>query len=938
MGNTALIATLAASLVAGVALLNADYAVLASADSQARDQEAILSERAASSAFDMAASQLKRDFGWRTGYLPTSYLGGGFEAKTTGPATGPVRIDASGASQDTISTEVTGWITRLATAAAALTVDADTARVKLQGNDVLISGNDHRARSWANTDVSENSGMETPAIGLLVKEGGAAGVFQDALGSDRDRVRGTNGNGDLSHGGLPSDFATLLGEALGSTTNTLVGDQTLSQTYGSATAPVILHVNGDATFVGGGGYGMLYVEGSFKASSDFAWEGIVVADGQNAMDFHLSGNATIRGAAYVTHTSTIARQVAIGGTDTPPYTLWSPDDERGVLRAYTFGDKGEGDRVEGKLVGWTGKGPQNGDYSDSEALGFGPDGTLYIVNNPYRWDNTGQISRLYKISPDQLDGDPSTDVRVTEIGRTHLDKTNDDEIHGLTFYQGKLYGVGVQTRRVYEMNLSTGRAENAQRFNIQGAPRCTGSNNGTVDARSLSADGDGNVYVSRKCDGGTTQLFRFDSFPDGDARFVMTVEAKISGMGVHPDGYGYGYDPDAGRIHRIDLEKKTTSVLGASVRGDIEDMALYFAGEMAALGLGEGPRLLDYPMHDAGVASQQTSVASHEVSWPMFGTVQVTTSLERDHNWRFWNYSTVTGGTLQSFLNQADLGGIQVGAEEPINLAYTGPAEMPMLDFRPSYGGNKSSWETITMEFSANLPSHGVFLYVADIDYADLHIVAMDKNGTWLDTSDWTKSPSIDVVGADDGKRTTLLTTDMTGNKYATLRPNDKSRDGETIVDEIHIPGSADVRTLKFYNMSAGDYMAIGVYNRPIFEQAGLLSVEMRDNASIRYSAESIGRLAYNIPSVAARATFELYERFTDTTVDRMFGIERRTIDAAKPSSGTGATAFVCHVQGAQSSTLSISESLLGLHLGHGDTRGRCTDSDGSGKSGRSGD
>ena len=943
MGNTALIATLAASLVAGVALLNTDYSVLASADSQGRDEEAVISERAATGAFEMAASQLQRNFGWRTGYAPTSYLGGGFEASVAGPATGPVRINATGASQDTVSTAITGWMTRLATAAGALTVDADTAAVTLSGSNVLISGNDHRAASWANTNVAEGNGLEEPAIGLLVKEGGANTAVTTALGSTQQRVRGTNGNGDVAAGGLPSDFATMLGEAVGATTHRLTGDQTLSTTYGTAEAPAVVHIDGDATFVGGGGFGLLYVEGSLEASSDFLWEGIVVADGQNQMDFDLVGNATIRGAAYVTHTSTTSNAVEIGNTETPTYTLWSPDDEVGVLRAYTFGDENPGTRTEGTIVGWTGSRPQNGDFADSEALAFGPDGTMYIVDNPHRWDATGQVSRLYKITPDELDGDPSTDVHVTHIGRTFLDNTNANEIHGLTFYQGKLYGIGAGNNTIYDVSLSSGRAQEVNTFSRTGAPACKSSSDHTVDARSISADGVGNIYISRKCDNSKTQLFKFDSFPSGDARYVMTVNAKLTGIGLHPDGYAYGYDASTGHIHRMDLEDKTSSQFGQSVSGDIEDMALYFAGEMAAMGLGESPRLSDHPrVSGAGTRTRQ-------VTWPAMGVLDVTTTLTYGYrNGYRYNSSSVEGTTLQDFIGQASIDGASnVDVGRPVE--YTGPSELPMLVYRPGYGSH-SSWEKIRIEFPRNHPDRELFIYIADLDKENAYIIAEDEDGNWLSPATWEKAASVDVLGEDDGSRTTM----HKAGSYAYLVPNRAVYDAEIIVDEIRIPDAGGIRAISIWaKTSWQDYMGIGLVSRRVFEESGLLSIEMRDNASIRYSSEAIGRLAFNLPSVAARSTFETFEQFTTSEVDRMFGIERRTDNSitpyrSTPTSGSGSggsggntttggggtsgsggqgdsTVYVCHADGQSRTTMAVSLLTLPSHVLHGDTVGQCS-------------
>ena len=128
---------------------------------------------------------------------------------------------------------------------------------------------------------------------------------------------------------------------------------------------------------GGGGHGLLIVDGSFEATGDFEWNGLVIvraAPGREGdLELTMSGSARVNGAVYVHHEADRPDEVVIGGRTTPRYTLWSPDDVEGNLRYYTFGGDDAGTiGIEGRIEGLAGNRGSNGDRTDMEALAFGP--------------------------------------------------------------------------------------------------------------------------------------------------------------------------------------------------------------------------------------------------------------------------------------------------------------------------------------------------------------------------------------------------------------------------------------------------------------------------------------------------------------------------------------------------------------------------------------
>ncbi|MEM8598890.1 MAG: hypothetical protein AAGF99_03120 [Bacteroidota bacterium] len=275
-------------------------------DSRLTEQEA-LAQRAANSGLELALSQVHRDFdGWRSVLNSAGGAGAAFEATAAGPTAGPIVVAATG-TVDTTSFDVYRMMARLASLPAALTIDAAVTDVTLTGTDWLISGRDTPLFSEpTHTEGYGLAGTRVPAVWAGSADTETA--FQDALtNSTRDQVRGVNDNADIVQS-LSGDLSVLVAEAKSSVTNDYAQPQTFSNaSFGSLGSPVIVRVQGDASFAGTStGYGMLIVEGDLQVRDTFEWHGLLVVEGEDEMKVDLGGEATIYGAVYVDHESTQA--------------------------------------------------------------------------------------------------------------------------------------------------------------------------------------------------------------------------------------------------------------------------------------------------------------------------------------------------------------------------------------------------------------------------------------------------------------------------------------------------------------------------------------------------------------------------------------------------------------------------------------------------------
>ena len=224
-------------------------------------------------------------------------------------------------------------------------------------------------------------------------------------------------------------------------------------------------------------------------------------------------------------------------------TIWAVnDDVDGVLQYYTLELNNNFLNVEGNILGV--QGPK-----DIEDLKIDDDGTFYFVNNV-------GTSTIYKFNFSELDGDENTPVPATLVGSTGLPSDpnvfSPEEISSLLFYgaplegfQSNLFGIGLASKKLYEISTFDGSVNEIATLNVGGDFRTDGM---TVR--------EGIVYLLKTNDsGGESEIWKFDNFPGGDISYVRQIETsgKVEALTAHPDGFLYASDED--RLYQISVTK-----------------------------------------------------------------------------------------------------------------------------------------------------------------------------------------------------------------------------------------------------------------------------------------------------------------------------------------------------------------------------------------------
>ncbi len=301
MGKALLLAVLGAVILTTGLLSNGFTSALTTGDTKARDAQSMIAEEVARSGLSMTSSRLQREFDtWRTGLPVTPFGGGAFVTAIDGPQTGPFEVYSAGV-VDGVDAQVTLSLARLADAPGALTVHSDSIDVTL-ASGAPLSGVDHTV------EAGEGYGQSGPAHGTWAGTAKTEAAFLNALGlMGKDQIRGVVPQSDVHRASLPGEHVAMIADALAAPTHSFASDQTFpNQTFGSLDAPAVVVVDGDAKFAGGGGVGILYVKGSFRATGAFSWRGVVIAEDSGDMGFSLNGKSRIYGAAYALHSAGVS--------------------------------------------------------------------------------------------------------------------------------------------------------------------------------------------------------------------------------------------------------------------------------------------------------------------------------------------------------------------------------------------------------------------------------------------------------------------------------------------------------------------------------------------------------------------------------------------------------------------------------------------------------
>ncbi len=247
----------------------------------------------------------------------------------------------------------------------------------------------------------------------------------------------------------------------------------------------------------------------------------------------------------------------------PFMTFWAVnDDADGKLFWYTLAEGSDFSNVEGDILGVDGK-------KDIEDLTIDSNGNIYFVNNV-------GTSTIYMIPKSELDKNPATAVHATLIGSTGLPAgdlgsgaESGEEIASLHFGTDGLYGIGKETKKVYQISTTDGSLTELGSLAFSGDFRTDG----------LTEDTSGTWYLTKTGLNDTeSELWKFDSFPNGPISFVtdITTSNKIEALSAHPNGKFYA--ADSTDLFEVDLNEGTISKL-SSYSIDIEGMDFNFEEE-----------------------------------------------------------------------------------------------------------------------------------------------------------------------------------------------------------------------------------------------------------------------------------------------------------------------------------------------------------------------
>jgi hypothetical protein len=289
------------------------------------------------------------------------------------------------------------------------------------------------------------------------------------------------------------------------------------------------------------------------------------ASGQASFTWMGTNTGTDQIIAFMTNsqqvddTSNVALKIWVeedGEPDPFPFmTFWAVNDEGdGKLYWFTLSEGFNFSNIEGDILGIQGA-------KDIEDLVVDSDGNIWIMNNV-------GTSTLYMISPNQLDKNPVTPVTAVLVGSTGLTADGPGEIASMHFQNGTLYGIGKETKKVYEISTTDGSLTEIGELDVDGDFRTDG----------LTLGADGVWYLIKTFISGVSELWKFDSFPAGELSMVtpITTSVKVEALTAHPNGNLYASDDF--QLFEIDIAGGTIGAL-SSFSIDIEGMDFFFEAE-----------------------------------------------------------------------------------------------------------------------------------------------------------------------------------------------------------------------------------------------------------------------------------------------------------------------------------------------------------------------
>ncbi len=301
---------------------------------------------------------------------------------------------------------------------------------------------------------------------------------------------------------------------------------------------------------------------------DFAFT-VTASVGQNVVWIAKSGSKTKTSTASSNYTKCVFPEEQEDDEEicsNPLYkltdnTIWAVDDEPAKLHYYKIDDEDSLVHIEGEIKGITGE-------KDIEDLAIDEEGNIWIVNNV-------GTSKIYKISPSQIDGNAQTPVRATYVGDTERPAgSSAEEITALFFHNSNFYGISKKSKKLYSIDRETGSLERLAMLKFNGGPKNIGHR---TDGVAVIGD---QVYVGNTGDDkNSSQIYKFDGFPSQDLQYVTTIEGSGKVEALTSNGE-FLYAAQNDKWYRINVNSGESNVI-LEYDSDIEGMDFFMQGEIA---------------------------------------------------------------------------------------------------------------------------------------------------------------------------------------------------------------------------------------------------------------------------------------------------------------------------------------------------------------------
>ncbi|MEM8601985.1 MAG: hypothetical protein AAGF99_18870, partial [Bacteroidota bacterium] len=460
---------------------------------------------------------------------------------------------------------------------------------------------------------------------------------------------------------------------------------------------------------------------------------------------------------------------------------------------------------------------------------------------------------------------------------------NANDVMGLLFHEGTLYGLTLKSGRILSLDTATGAGTDVHTFDTQGQRR---------NWSGLTRAADGHVYTLSNPDtdgvnsgAGEAEVWRFDDFPLGDPTKVATLTGvKYSeAISAHPDGFLYVIEGGAAggaSVVRVNPADGTFTKQPMNHR-DVQSFAFYYAGE-AAVGSG-APASAVLPL---GSIPEEfgMGVYTHTVPWPGHPTVNLRVELSAQRGTYTDNIelgrAMVKGTSLKGAAQEAERGGTYLHMQDINNPAYSGPEDLQLLRISPGLVATNNAMTRADVRFTFDKAFDAPFhLHVMDVDFDALFFEAFDANGNPVSTASWSLSTTIDLLLENGRAESTVYRWDSSQGR---LWPTSTS-DAETIAGQLTVTNFDEVREIRirYDNITSplrpqSDYLLLGLSSAPLYEggRAGdddgappstrgePLRYTQRDEAAVYYSTEALGQLATILPSVRQSAWIVEYDAF----------------------------------------------------------------------------